>query len=241
MIYITIMRTKNLLIIAVILVVIAGLCVVSYSFLSATSYKNITMDGVSMEVRDCNVSVMNQTDRYFIYNDTGNGITILLFDSTGSDLSDSSEMLSFAGVRDANQIEAKLENDGNISYNYSETLKVYTYLTNYTHRNVFIMTEDRDDMKHILSTLKVGESLLKKNETNETNNTTSSTPAKKSSTRAKKTTEREEDKVTPDGWNPKEHEVSREDLGDGNQKVRYDDGYMRVVNKKGDVLTYGFG
>ena len=51
---------------------------------------------------------------------------------------------------------------------------------------------------------------------------------------------REEDKVTSDGWNPKEHEVSREPLEDGNERVTYDDGYSRVVDKDGNILSYGY-
>lgn len=50
---------------------------------------------------------------------------------------------------------------------------------------------------------------------------------------------REEDKVV-DGWNPKKHEVSREDIGDGNQRVTFDDGYFRIVDKNGNILSYGY-
>ncbi|AMK16146.1 carboxypeptidase-like regulatory domain-containing protein [Methanobrevibacter olleyae] len=42
------------------------------------------------------------------------------------------------------------------------------------------------------------------------------------------------------GWNPSEHEVSREDLGDGNQRIIYDDGYFRIVDSDGNILTYGY-
>ena len=51
---------------------------------------------------------------------------------------------------------------------------------------------------------------------------------------------REEDQITSDGWNPKEHEVSREQLDDGNERVNYDDGYFRIVDKDGNIITYGY-
>ncbi len=51
---------------------------------------------------------------------------------------------------------------------------------------------------------------------------------------------RQEYDITPDGWNPREHEVSREPIGDGNERVKYDDGYMRVVDKDGNVISHGF-
>lgn len=50
-----------------------------------------------------------------------------------------------------------------------------------------------------------------------------------------------ESEVTSDGWNPREHEVSRESIGDGNEKIRYDDGYFRIVDDNGYVITYGYG
>ena len=55
----------------------------------------------------------------------------------------------------------------------------------------------------------------------------------------KKDSIREEDKVV-NGWNPKDHEVSREDLGDGMQRVTFDDGYFRIVDYDGKVVTYGY-
>lgn len=42
------------------------------------------------------------------------------------------------------------------------------------------------------------------------------------------------------GWDPSEHEVSREDLGEGNQRIEYDDGYFRIVDKEGNILNYGY-
>ncbi len=42
------------------------------------------------------------------------------------------------------------------------------------------------------------------------------------------------------GWDPNEHEVSREDLGDGSQRITYDDGYFRIVDKDGNILSYGY-
>ena len=43
-----------------------------------------------------------------------------------------------------------------------------------------------------------------------------------------------------DGLDPKEHEVSREALGDGTYRITYDDGYFRIVDEDGNILTYGY-
>lgn len=86
---------------------------------------------------------------------------------------------------------------------------------------------------------------LEENNTTEnmsTSNTKSSNT--KSSTTSKTSKQsssiREEDQITSDGWDPKKHEVSREYLGDGESRVTYDDGYHRVVDKNGNILSYGF-
>ena len=81
------------------------------------------------------------------------------------------------------------------------------------------------------------------NTTDNITNTSSSSSSSKSSstsTSAQKSSGRQEDQITSDGWDPKEHEVSREDLGEGNSRVTYDDGYHRVVDSDGNVLRYGY-
>lgn len=50
-----------------------------------------------------------------------------------------------------------------------------------------------------------------------------------------------ESEVTSDGWNPREHEVSREKMPDGTVKIHYDDNYFRLVDENGYVITYGYG
>ena len=49
-----------------------------------------------------------------------------------------------------------------------------------------------------------------------------------------------ESERTSDGWNPAEHEVSRHRLSDGTVKIIYDDGYFRIVDENGYVITYGY-
>ena len=61
-----------------------------------------------------------------------------------------------------------------------------------------------------------------------------------SSQSSSQSSQRQEYEITPDGWNPREHEVSRESIGNGYERVNYDDGYMRVVDKDGNVISHGF-
>lgn len=45
---------------------------------------------------------------------------------------------------------------------------------------------------------------------------------------------------TVNGWNPSEHETYRKTLSDGNTEIHYDDGYFRIVDANGYVITYGY-
>lgn len=42
------------------------------------------------------------------------------------------------------------------------------------------------------------------------------------------------------GWNPVKHEVSCKKMGKGLYKITYDDGYFRIVNSNGKILSYGY-
>ena len=72
---------------------------------------------------------------------------------------------------------------------------------------------------------------------------TKKTAVKKSKKASKKTitfkSEKEINKII-NGWDPKKHEVSRKDLGNGFYRISYDDGYFRLVNKDGKIITYGY-
>ena len=61
-----------------------------------------------------------------------------------------------------------------------------------------------------------------------------------SSSSSSQNSEREEYQITPDGWNPREHEVSRESIGNGKERVHYDDDYFVVVDSNGNIITHGW-
>ena len=50
-----------------------------------------------------------------------------------------------------------------------------------------------------------------------------------------------ESETTASGWNPQEHETYRENNPDGTHTIHYDDGYFRIVDENGYVITYGYG
>lgn len=186
------MRRNFMIILGVLIVVCLIGAIGAYTFYNSTpTYKNITMNSIQMEVPDSNATVVNQTDLFSIYNDTEKGIQVVVFDSEGSNMGDISEMTTYATIREANQVEAVLQQEDNQSYNYSESLKQYTYLYNYTHKNVFIVTKDKEDMKHILKTMKLTNT-SDVNKTNNTTNTTQKTTTKKTTTSSSKSSNSDE-------------------------------------------------
>lgn len=219
------MRTKGLILIgAIIAIICIGTC--AYLLLNSTpEYMNITMNGVTFEVPKSNATVQNQTEHYSIYNDTNKNIAIFVFDSENMGMNDMSEATTFATTREAFQTGAQLQQNNNLQYNYSDTLKVYTYLTNYTHKNVFIVTKNKEDMEHILSKLdsnSITPSNNTNNTTNETNITNSSNTKKSSSDSNIKSVTYQENLQAGDGSYYKE--------------VNYKDGNFRQYDTNGELI-----
>lgn len=41
-------------------------------------------------------------------------------------------------------------------------------------------------------------------------------------------------------WNPTGHEINRYNLGDVMERIEYDDGYFRIVDSHGYIVTFGY-
>lgn len=160
------MKTKGiLLIVAVVLIIAIGIGAY-FSMSENIEYRNITMNGIIMEVPDDNGIMNNYSQFYTVYNDTKYDLTIHTFDSEDAGLNDLSEATEFAVFREAYQLNSKsIEKDG-LSYNYSETTKIYSYVGNFTHKNVLISTTNEEVLIHILKTMRL-DSNTTKNDTNE--------------------------------------------------------------------------
>lgn len=199
------------------------------------------MNGVTMEVPKSNANVTQNTTLYSTYNDTKNNVYAFVYDSTNAGLNDLTQAMEVTALEKVFQTNSTQQTADGITYNYSQSTGVYTHVTNFTHKNVLVVTKDKQKLIHIVKSLKVQNNTTL-NQTNSTNQTTTkpTTTTKKKSTTTAKKVEREEDKITADGWNPKEHEVSREKLDNNLERVYYDDGYKRVVDKKGNIKSYGF-
>lgn len=209
------------MVVAVVLLV--ALAASSYFLLpSQPQYKNITMNGIAMEVPDGNGSVIQQTDLFSIYNDTENGVAIMVYDSANAGLSDLAEAVTFASVRDVFQANSTQQTDGNLTYNYSQSNEIYTYVGNYSHKNLFIATKNKEDMVHILQSINV-EVDLSLNETNQTNVSVTTRTTTESSSDNESADYEDEEYV--DDWDYYEYEASREEIDSGYERDYYYDEY----------------
>ena len=87
--------------------------------------------------------------------------------------------------------------------------------------------------------IKVSKTAVKKAVKKSSKKTTKKTSQKTAKKTITLKSEKQVNKVV-NGWNPKKHEVSRKNMGNGIIKITYDDGYFRLVNKSGKILSYGY-
>ncbi|WP_455644937.1 hypothetical protein [Methanosphaera sp.] len=167
------MRQKNVLLIIICIIVLCLIGVGAYTLFSTQeSYKNITMNGIQIEVPDNNITVVNQTEHYSIYNDTENNLTILTLDSEDTSFADMSELVTYAGTREVYQVGATSQTKDNVTFNKSESTGIYSYVGNYTNKNILISTTDEDLMIHILQSMKLAENSTQNTTDNSTDNST---------------------------------------------------------------------
>ena len=149
---------NKVLIIAIIAIVIVAACAAGFILLQP-HYKEINVIGVSMEVPDSdyNVSIDSQfTNTYF---DDENHVAVYGFDSTNAGLFDLiGEGAVYAGVRDAfiNNSQSQSITQDSITF-YDCGNGTYGYTTYFGHKNIFIVTQDKNTLIHIIKSLKVND------------------------------------------------------------------------------------
>lgn len=182
-----ILRTKNVaIIITIILIALAAVIGTYLLFFNHVEYKNITMNGVTMEVPKSNVNVTQNTSLYSIYNDTQNNIDAFVYDSANAGLNDLTQAMEFTALEKIFQTNSTQQTTDGITYNYSQSTGVYSYVTNFTHKNVLIVTKDKENMIHIVKTLNVKKDENQTNTTNQTTTKPTTTTKKKTYTTQKK-------------------------------------------------------
>lgn len=253
------MDDKKLAIIMAILVIIVAMVCSYFIFFAGPHYKTITMNGITMEVPENNATVKQETDIFSIYNDTDNKIFIYVLDSTNFGLGDLAEAMAFAAIRDLNQAGAQQQNIENYNVNYSQKLNTYSYVTNYTHKNLLIVTQDKESMLHILKSINVTQ-----NDTTNQTNTTNTTTPKKTAKKTNNTDPLQDIPLNPDGtktykgktyeeqldgsWTPvstdtksKKQQSSSKSSGSSsssNSYSDYDDGYYEDRYYSSDHSSY---
>ncbi len=156
-------KMKSPLLIAVVIIAIIAIVGI-YSFATAQTYSNVTMDGVKCEVPKANITTQ-KVDNYQIYDDKQNNFKIVVYDLLEEDP-------QFNELKNTAQQNATAVTKGNLTYNKTSS-GLCSFYKNYENRYVLITTTNEDVMKHVLETLSVTplkiDDILNSNDTNSTN------------------------------------------------------------------------
>ena len=111
---------------------------------------------------------------------------------------------------------------------------------NYVAKCVFL-GDDNYDSSNIVQNISIINKVVSLNQTDNVNSNSSDNYQRPTTIQGgeEKFTAHESD-VMPDGWDPNKHELYRVNLPNGNHRIYYDDGYKRVCDSHGYVLSGGY-
>lgn len=181
----------------------------------------------NMQKEDCNIEITSSES----LKDNEN-ITIKLSDLNNNPIADKNIKISLSNSNDTQEYTVKTDTNGIATLNLSEG-HIGTY--NLT------CTFDGDDKYKETSSSKeitIEKSVVQAEQSTTQDPIEANRP--KNDPNYKGYTPNHESEIV-NGWNPAEHETYREKMSDGNEKIHYDDGYFRIVDEKGYVITYGYG
>lgn len=138
-------KMKSPLLIAVVIIAIIAIVGI-YSFATAQTYSNVTMDGVKCEVPKANITTQ-KVDNYQIYDDKQNNFKIVVYDLLEEDP-------QFNELKNTAQQNATAVTKGNLTYNKTSS-GLCSFYKNYENRHVLITAADENIMQHVLTTLDV--------------------------------------------------------------------------------------
>ena len=148
--------TNKVLIISIIIVLLVAGAAAGF-ILMQPHYKEINLVGVSMEVPDSEYNVTIRSNSLNTYMDEDNHIVAYGYDSTDADFSKLGEAIEFAAIRDLFSTNTKSITVDGVSLNKS-TNGTYSYTNYYGHKNIVLISTDKNTLAHMVKSIKVSES-----------------------------------------------------------------------------------
>ena len=210
------METNKLIIIALVAIIAVLLVLIGLTILP------------DMQKEECNIEITSSE----LVKDNDN-ITIKLSDLNNNPIADRNIKISLINSNNSQEYSVKTDSNGIATLALSED-NIGTY-------NV-TCTFDGDDKYKETSASKeitIEKSVMQAEPTNSTQDSIEANRPKNNPNYKGYTPNHESEIIN--GWNPAEHETYREKMSDGTVKIHYDDGYFRLVDENGYVITYGYG
>lgn len=181
------MREKKVIMIIIgFIILLSVVLIATSSFISSVEYENVTLNGITMEVPQDNITPENVTENYTKYIDTKHNIQIYTYDSEDENNTNNSEIVEFNSILESHKGIEEIKK-GNETYNKSKNSNEYVYYSKHENKNIIVITENEDDMLHILENMKIT-NMSTSNPLNKTDNVTTKTSkssAKKSNSSSK--------------------------------------------------------
>lgn len=183
----------------------------------------------TMMKEDCQLEITNPESL-----NEGDNITVKLSDSKNNPISDKNIKVVLNSSNNTQEYVIKTDSNGIATLTLTEE-------NNGTH-NLTCSFEGDDTYKSTSATKKITVKSAAEATSSSSSSSENSIEANRprNNPNYKGYTPNHESEVV-NGWNPREHEQSRQSLDDGNQRIQYDDGYFRIVDQNGYVITYGYG
>lgn len=210
------METNKLIIIALVAIIAVLLVLIGLTILP------------DMQKEECNIEITSSE----LVKDNDN-ITIKLSDLNNNPIADRNITISLINSNNSQEYSVKTDSNGLATLALSED-NIGTY-------NV-TCTFDGDGKYKETSASKeitIEKSVMQAESTNSTQDSIEANRPKNNPNYKGYTPNHESEIIN--GWNPAEHETYREKMSDGTVKIHYDDGYFRLVDENGYVITYGYG
>lgn len=186
-----------------------------------------------------NLSIFKQeTDLVITSNSTlnnGDNFTVKLADNNGKGIANKTVCIKLVDDGgNVNNLNITTDKNGVSSFGINANSG------NYVAKCVFL-GDDNYDSSNIVQNISIINKVVSLNQTDNVNSNSSDNYQRPTTIQGGKEifTAHESD-VMPDGWDPNKHELYRVNLPDGNHRIYYDDGYKRVCDSHGYVLSWGY-
>lgn len=161
-------RNKKLVIGVIVIIIFFAIAYAGMSYLTQTPYKEININGMSMEVPDNDkVNVNVNSSSYSTYIDKKYGFEVYVFDNSALSVNNIDEATEFGSAKKISTTYVTPVEVDNVLLNKS-SYEVYSYSFKHGSKDILIYSGSSEYVAHAVKTLKMGNSSLAVSTSNST-------------------------------------------------------------------------